>query len=437
MKKSKKIIWGIIITLAVLIAAGVIYSFAAGNKQKEDYEIVNVREGTVTPVFSASGSIFPENEKELSFEVSGEVVDVYVSVGEKVSGGQILAELKNDDLKLSYNQAENQVYSSKLQLEQLKNTNNSEIRRLKSQLDSAETALKLAEETLQNAEEDYNRIKEQMQTTSSPQLEAELEKAESTLISARSQYNQAVSSYEQAKITLESAEENSSLKIDQQNTQLENARLNYQNTQSTIDKLKLKAPFDGVVLAINIKKGDMVAAASAASAAGVSGNPHFVIAPVDWTPFISFSVDQTDISYVTTGMPVYATLDSHPDIVLEGTVTAVGLYPDLDNNSVVSYSVSARFSNHPDILRAGMTATLEIQREPQKGLVVPNIAVKYVEGVPKVTVLQDGEKIEKEITVGISDKENTIVKSGLKKGEKIVIEFGETTKEQSEGRIEL
>lgn len=114
------------ITVAVLLAAVIGVSAAgyyflgrARAPEQPDYQVAVVERGDVRSVVSASGVIEPERQVSLHFRTMGVVARVYVEPGDRVEGGDVLAELQTDELDLAVRQAEVNLAVSQARLEQL------------------------------------------------------------------------------------------------------------------------------------------------------------------------------------------------------------------------------------------------------------------------------------------------------------------------------
>lgn len=115
-RKKKYIIW-IIILLA--IGAGVYY-FVQSRKPVTTYTTENAVRGDLAQTVSVTGEIVPENQAGLSFQIGGEVSQVYVDVGDKVIKGQRVAQLKAGTLLEDLTQAEKSLEAQKQTYEDIK-----------------------------------------------------------------------------------------------------------------------------------------------------------------------------------------------------------------------------------------------------------------------------------------------------------------------------
>jgi len=422
--KRSFVIVAIIVVLAVAIG---VFAYSRSSSKPPEEATTTVRRGTVKPTVSASGSFYPAGRVELSFEQSGTVEEVFVSEGDRVKPGDELARLDSSTLQDAYDQARENLRAARARLSQAIARDNAEIERARSQLSAAQTSRKLAEDNYDDARAAYDAaLLTSTSTAQLDQLASALRAAESQLASARAQE-------EQARIQYNLAVTNAKLDRAQQESQVRLAEQALERARRDLDGAVLTSPIDGVVIQVAIAKGDAVSGRSTgvsatslqsttggSAAGGGTGNPAIIVAPVDWKPEMEFTVDQADIGKVRVGLEAHATLDAFPDIELTGTITEVERYPEAVSG-VVSYRVTVAFSSRPDRLLPGMTGTVTIASETQTGLVVPNLAIRYVNGKPTVRVKTDSGFETRTIEVGLSDASNTIVLKGLKEGDRIAV----------------
>jgi len=201
---TKKYIWVIV---AVLIVAGGYYWY---NKSKSStttvqYKTAAAEKGTLTVSVSGSGNVIVDSSANVDPTITGTVSNLSVAVGEKVSKGQLLFEIVNDDLSANVTKA----HSSYLQ---------------------SLSSLKTAKANKKEADNNY-------EAGGSSDERAVLKKK-----------------LDAAKISVSVAEENVKYALE-----------NYNNEKSNYNDRKVIAPIDGTVNAINIKNGDDLSKLSSGS----------------------------------------------------------------------------------------------------------------------------------------------------------------------------
>src|SRR5512136_1177212 len=136
----------VIVTAVVVIAAalGGTYYWKAHQDalaaQQSQGRQVAVRQGTLIATVSASGSIAPEAQVMLNFQMAGTVDQVNVVVGQKVKAGEALAQLDTAELALALQQAQQTLVVQQITYSQtVAGPKSYELAAAKSQLSSAWT----------------------------------------------------------------------------------------------------------------------------------------------------------------------------------------------------------------------------------------------------------------------------------------------------------
>ncbi len=94
LKDRQMIVYGAA-ALALLAVAAIFFA----SRDAESYETVTVRPGAFVQRISSSGKVEPVSRVNLGFSTGGRVSGVYVAVGNRVSVGQVLAEVENGDAR--------------------------------------------------------------------------------------------------------------------------------------------------------------------------------------------------------------------------------------------------------------------------------------------------------------------------------------------------
>ena len=85
------------VVLVLVIGAGS-FAYYKISQQPPQYNYVEAKTGTVVQQVTETGTVSAATEADLGFQASGQIAQVYVSVGEHVAAGQVLASLDNADL---------------------------------------------------------------------------------------------------------------------------------------------------------------------------------------------------------------------------------------------------------------------------------------------------------------------------------------------------
>ncbi len=280
-------------------------------------------------------------------------------------------------------------------------------------------------------------------------LDSELKSANASMESAKASYEFAKKNYERDK-ALHKEQLISDLEFQTSQRDYEVARLNYEKTQAdrvraakNLNYAEIYAPIDGIVVSREVEVGQTVV--SSMNVANL-----YVIADLDHMQVVG-SVDEADIGQVKVGQNVTFTVDAYPDDTFKGTVTQVRINPTTTNN-VVTYEVIVGAENPDHKLIPGMTANLSIYTLSLENVfAVPLKALKFEpmsdkeKGLPEpvplketaeasLWVLRDGKLVQTAVTLGLANNVSREVTSGLKKGDKVALQYQEAAAAEAGGQ---
>jgi len=182
----------------------------------------------------------------------------------------------------------------------------------------------------------------------------------------------------------------------------------------------IHAPIGGVIASVATQQGETVSA----SAQSV---PTFVtIVDLNRLEIYAY-VDETDIGKIRPGLEVRFTVDSFPDRVFTGAVSAIYPKATIQDNvvyyvTVVSMENPAAAPGGPPLLKPDMTvnATIALSRREQV-IAVPSRAIRREGGRKLVQVLEAGRPASRAIVTGAKDGTYTEVLEGLAADDAVVI----------------
>ena len=153
--------------------------------------------------------------------------------------------------------------------------------------------------------------------------------------------------------------------------------------QRGLDQATLKAPFDGVVAAVNLQPGGIASAGGDVAAVTLVDRS---------TLHIAINLSETDATRVQVGQPVALSFDALPNVRLTGKVSTVAPAATISQN-VVTYPIQVEFDAGATPVKVGMSATADIQvQQVNDAILVPSRAVQTVGNARTVTVLQGTER---------------------------------------------
>lgn len=409
-------------------------------EQLKTLQLYEVRRGTVTRSVSAIGVLEPQRTTQLSFTTGGRVSEVLVQRDDYVLAGDLLVRLDNTLQRIAYDQASLNVERAELALQDLLTVDEKAVKLAQAALDSAWgayisvsgavsekdiAAAQLAyDQALQNVElakqERYPQYQMYLVKVSEAETNAEIARLqlENLRNSTRPQSFAAYNRVLQAQAELDRVKAGApQVQIDAATIAVEQAELQLARAATAYDRTFLRAPFDGVVAAVNVERGALVAPAVA------------VIELVDLYPLsLKVQVDEVDIALVREGLPVRVELDALPNVLLPARVKRVAPV-GVNTGGIVSYEVQIELLENDPRARVGMTAEATIVvSEVTNVVTVPNLYLRIDRDTQQafVRVLRDDNTLEEvPVIIGLQGQENTQVLFGLSEGSLIAIELGQ------------
>lgn len=194
-------------------------------------------------------------------------------------------------------------------------------------------------------------------------------------------------------------------------TQLTSASIAVDKAKYNMEQATLISPIDGVVSALNYKKGDIILDSSTAdSVATIINND---------TLYIEVNVEEADISKLKVGDKAAVTFDAVDGVNLTGEISFISLTSTTNSSGIVTYLVRVILTNtNKDQIREGMTASIEfITSEAKDVVAIPVQAVSNIGDKPSVEML-DGSI--RNVTTNFTDGKKVEIVSGLNAGEVVV-----------------
>ncbi|MBK8087355.1 MAG: efflux RND transporter periplasmic adaptor subunit [Chitinophagaceae bacterium] len=348
---SKKIWWIIGILVVVIVALVVLKKTGAvGKDEAVKVATEKITKRTIIETVSASGKVYPEDERKVSSDVSGEVVEMYVEEGDSVRKGQILARVFADVLTSARDRA------------------SSVVNQQQAQVGNTEASIASFEARLNQAKQNYDRQKKLL--NDKVISKSEFETAESQYLTAQADLNAARQTVKSTKAGVQSAQ----------------ASLTEAN--KNLSRTTVIAPMNGIVSLLAVKKGERVAGNSFSL-----GTEIMRVADMSKIE-VRVDVGENDIPKVKIGDSAIIEVDAYNDRKFKGVVTQISSSSTsaqqqvTTTSDVTNYKVYIRIdpASYADLIdpakgknlpfRPGMSASADIMTTKHENIVaVPILAV--------------------------------------------------------------
>jgi len=210
--------------------------------------------------------------------------------------------------------------------------------------------------------------------------------------------------------------------------QIDQAAAAYQKALEDLKNATIRAPFDGIIAAVNQTAGDQSVATAATPATAM----FTLITPKQ---LASVTLNEVDSAKVRVGQKAIMTFNAVDGLSITGEVVSIDTIGTITQN-VVSYNAKIAFDTQDDRIKPEMSVSASITtNEKLDALVVPNSAVKtdnsgasYVETlnlgntpVDPAGNISATPPDRKTVVTGLVSDTNTEIVSGLNEGDQIIV----------------
>jgi len=350
-----------------------------------EVEVANVTKIYPSQTFTllnASGYVVAQRKAAVASKVTGRLISLMVEEGNEVKKGEIIARLENEDVTASRDQAA-------------------------ATLKAAQHNLELAQAELTDAKLSFDRYQELLGNG----------------FVSQSSFDAAEARYKKAQATVEAAV-----------AQVNASKAALQGAEVAVEYTLIRAPFDAVVLTKNADVGDIVTpigAAAEAKAAVVT------IADMDSLQ-VEVDVSESNLYLVKIGQPCEIQLDALPDSRFRGEVHMIVPTADRTKATVL---VKVRFIDKDSKILPEMSAKVAFlsreirddEKQPHTALL--ESAILTQDGNNSVFLIKENRVIKTPITVGARFGDMVEVLSGVKAGDRVVLQPLERIKNGSRIKI--
>ena len=433
--KNSAIKWGII--ALVIIALGVLaYKTLKPKEVTPNYLTATAEIGDIENNVMASGKVKALNTVDVGAQVSGEVTRLFVEVGDEVQKGDLIAQIDQVTQKNSLSNEQASLEQSEAALQSARAESLSRQAGLK----SAQADLASRQAELRQAQADFSRLQGLLAIDAISQQDydtqgTKVQTAQAAVANARA-------SIDTAKAAIATTAAN----INSQQAALRKSQTNVSTAQEDLSYTTIRAPMSGTVVSVTTEQGTTVNANQSA--------PTIVTLADLSTVRINAQISEADVINVKAGLPVYFNIIGNPDQKYDSILKAIEPAPEKisdtsSTDAAIYYVGYIEVPNTERRFRIDMTAQVYIViNQAKNALLIPSAALQPAGKTGKsknsknvstkntvtnvdsdstatmanVRVLKaDGTVVEQAVTVGINNRVNAEILSGLKKGDEVIL----------------
>lgn len=245
-------------------------------------------------------------------------------------------------------------------------------------------------------------------------FKAKLESAKANLHFSEANYNRMVLLGKSGAISKQA--------IEQAQADLQEKRASAKESQVTVDKMTLTAPFDGMIGQIKVNPGNYVQVGQ--ELVTLTDTHHLRV---------EYSVPEKYLPQLKLGQEVKLTTNTYPGKEFIGKVAYISPTIDTDNRTISLY---ADVDNTQGLLTSGLFVNVvQFLGTEKNGLMVPVVSLVPTIDGQQVYKIVDNKAVPVSVTIGQRTEDSAQVLSGLTAGDIVVIAGQEKLKEGTSVKI--
>ena len=452
-KNFNRMTW-LFAALILLVTIGGFYlwfikSQTAGNST---YKTQTATIGTLTANIAAKGTVRASHSAVLVWNTNGQVETVNAGVGSRVVADQTLAALSTDSVSKNIILAEADLITAQQNLDTLLKSNSTEAKAMQTLADAKQTTqdteaayyflnqVRVPGQVIQDSSDQIDKAKNQLKrleffynlfyadrpdgAADKATMIIQLTKSKQNVADQIAKYNWYTShtspiDIEKARAALDPAlakQEDAQRALDRLKNggyldDITAAKARVAAATATINKAQIIAPFNGTITQSLHQVGDRVSSGQTA----IRVDDLSVL-------MVDLQISEVDINNVAVGQTVTISLDAVPNKTYQGFVSKVNQSAKAGQGGI-NFLVSVTLTDNDELVKPGMTADVTITvKQVGDALLIPNGAVRMVNGNHVVYVLKDQQPVPVSIHLGASADENSQVIGGdLKVGDLVIL----------------
>lgn len=364
-----------IVLVIVLIAGASTYFYVKNSEPEVTFSTQPVVTGNIENTVLSNGVLYPYKMVNVGAQVSGQLQKIAVNLGDTIKQGDLIAQIDNLTQKNLLQEAQASL-----------NNINAQYRAKQAQIHESNLAF----------ERQAKMLKQKLSS------QADYDIAEAALLVYKAELEQLLAEKEKALISVNNAE------ID----------LGYTTISS---------PIDGTVIYVSVEEGQTVNTNQS--------TPSIIeVAQLD-VMTVKAQISEADIINVKAGQKVYFSILGAPNKKFEGVLRSIEPGPTLltgddsklaiGDSDAIYYNALFDVENKQNLLRVGMTAQVSIVLgSAEEALLIPSQVLTSKSernDQYRVSILVDGKIEKRKVEIGINNKVQAQVLSGLNEGDQVIL----------------
>lgn len=345
---------------------------------------VRAEMGALTVTRSASATVNPSQESQVSAAATGQIEAVLVDSGARVEAGQAVIQLDDDALRLQLTNADLALQTARINLQKGESSSGSNNAQSEAALQAAQSGQEIAQRQLGEGQKLLNAGG--ISQTEFAQLEVASQQANAALIQAQAAATSSLRAPEEDLQLL-------SLQVQQAQTQVAQAQQGLADAQIT-------APYAGEVADVLVNAGEFIGA----------GTPAFRLVGTG-AQQATFSVAPEDASALQTQGQIWLPYNGR-----DYAAQVKGVSQVADTRLV---EVTADIYPAETTIPSGTVTQFDYELELARGVLVPSSALRESNAQTNILVIRDGRAVSQNVTVKAEGGAQVAVE-GLESGAQIV-----------------
>lgn len=392
-KKIKYLFLVLCMILSITACAPKSEDLLSQDEKVKSVKVAELKQKTIPINSSYIGTVGAKEMKKYSFKSSGNILEVHVGKGDKVTKGQMLMQLDTQELSYAVDGAKAQYDVALAQYNKAENgATDEDINNAEQNVNKAQLAYTYSNDTYEQTQELYKQGAVSEDVLDKAKLDSEIKSAD----------------LDQAK-QVEQEIKKGTREEDKQAlyNQLKSAEINYESKKSMLNDSALTSDIDGYVADILYKEGELIPAG------------YIAVIIVSNIQVVNVGLTQKDISKVAVGTQVQISVDEE---ITSGKIIQIDKIPDAQS---LTYNVQIELQG--SALYLGQLLKIFIPIEECRGIWISIDSVMigaedYVYVIKENLAFRVPINIER--TIG-----SQVMVSGLSEGDMLVLEGSKSLSE--------